>query len=128
MDLTEAVYQASRSFPREETYGLTSQLRRATASVAANIAEGNGRDHAGDYVRHLSIARGSLLESETFVELALRLQYLPQATHGELISLHQRVGRMLNKLIQAIKKRRNDQSGDEQSPKRRKKDDETNDR
>lgn len=128
MDLTEAVYQASRSFPREETYGLTSQLRRATAFVAANIAEGNGRDHAGDYVRHLSIARGSLLESETFVELALRLQYLPQATHGELISLHQRVGRMLNKLIQAIKKRRNDQSGDEQSPKRRKKDDETNDR
>lgn len=128
MDLTEAVYQASRSFPREETYGLTSQLRRATASVAANIAEGNGRDHAGDYVRHLSIAPGSLLESETFVELALRLQYLPQATHGELISLHQRVGRMLNKLIQAIKKRRNDQSGDEQSPKRRKKDDETNDR
>lgn len=128
MDLTEAVYQASRSFPREETYGLTSQLRRATASVAANIAEGNGRDHAGDYVRHLSIAPGSLLESETFVELALRLQYLPQTTHGELISLHQRVGRMLNKLIQAIKKRRNDQSGDEQSPKRRKKDDETNDR
>lgn len=128
MDLTEAVYQASRSFPREETYGLTSQLGRATASVAANIAEGNGRDHAGDYVRHLSIARGSLFESETFVELALRLQYLPQATHGELISLHQRVGRMLNKLIQAIKKRRNDQSGDEQSPKRRKKDDETNDR
>jgi four helix bundle protein len=124
MEITEAVYKASRSFPREETYGLTSQLRRAAASVAANIAEGNGREHAGDYIRHLSIARGSLLESETSVELALRLKYLPQVTHGELTSLHQRVGRMLNKLIKAIKKRRDDQSGDAQIPKwPRKKDD-----
>ena len=109
MELTVAVYSASRNFPREEIYGVTSQLRRASASVAANIAEGNGREHPGDYVRHLSIARGSLCETETFVELAQRLGLLKAAESESLFQLMHRVGKMLNKLIQAIKRRRDGQ-------------------
>lgn len=106
MDLAVDVYRTTRKFPREETYGATSQLRRAASSVAANIAEGNGREHLGDYLRHLSIARGSLAESETFIELARRLEYVTEHECEALISLHNRVGMMLNKLIQALKRRR----------------------
>jgi len=113
MDLAVAVYRASEAFPRHETYGVTSQLRRAAASVAANIAEGNGRDHPGDYVRHLSIARGSLVESETFIELGLRLGYLGAAAASELVAIHVRVGQMLNKLIKAIKRRRDGPPSDD---------------
>lgn len=112
MDLAVAVYRASEAFPRHETYGVTSQLRRAAASVAANIAEGNGREHAGDYLRHLSIARGSLLESETFVELGLRLGYLSATAASELLAIHVRVAQMLNKLMKAIKRRRDGAIGD----------------
>jgi four helix bundle protein len=112
MEVTGAVYQASRAFPRDEVYGVTSQLRRATAAVAANIAEGNGRDHAGDYFRHLSIARGSLCEAETFVELSLRLGYLKAADAEPLFQFMQRVGKMLNKLVQAIKRRRKGEKRD----------------
>jgi four helix bundle protein len=74
--------------------------------VPANIAEGNARAHVGDYLRHLSIARGSLAESETIVELARRLGYLTDEQAGELVLLHQRVGQMLNRLIQSVEKRR----------------------
>jgi four helix bundle protein len=62
MDLVEEVYKASRSFPREETYGLTSQIRRAAVSIPSNIAEGQGRRTTADFLRHLSIAYGSLRE------------------------------------------------------------------
>ncbi len=102
MERTVAVYKATEAFPKREMYGITSQLRRSAASVPANIAEGNGRMHAGDCLRHLSIARGSLAESETFVELALRLSYLSADQTAELVLLHQRVGQMLNKLVQSI--------------------------
>jgi four helix bundle protein len=88
MDLAVEVYAATRSFPRSEVYGITSQLRRSAASVAANIAEGNGREHTGDYLRFLAISRGSLAESETFIELALRLGYLAGPEADTLIQLH----------------------------------------
>ena len=105
MDMTVAVYRATGDFPKHETYGITSQLRRAAASVAANIAEGNGRTHTGDYLRHLSIARGSLVESETFVELSVRLGYLTEGSAKPLLELHTRVGKMLWKLIKSIERR-----------------------
>lgn len=108
MDLTVAIYGASGTFPRHEMYGVTSQLRRAAASVPANIAEGKGREHTGDYVRHLLIARGSPTESETFVEVALRLNYLKTSAATDLVALHQRVGQMLNGLIRALRKKRDD--------------------
>jgi four helix bundle protein len=75
-DLTVAVYGRSRSFPREEIYGRTSQLRRAAYSVPANIVEGSSRESKKDYLHFLYIARGSLSETQYFVHLAQRFDYL----------------------------------------------------
>jgi four helix bundle protein len=75
-DLTVAVYGRSRSFPREKIYGLTSQLRRAAYSVPANIVEGSSKESKKDYLHFLYIARGSLSETQYFVHLAQRLDYL----------------------------------------------------
>src|SRR4029079_12676811 len=72
-DLTVAVYECTRSFPREEIYGLTSQLRRAAYSVPANIVEGASRESKKDYLHFLYIARGSLSETQYFIHLAGRL-------------------------------------------------------
>jgi four helix bundle protein len=104
MDITEQVYQLSKSFPREETYGLTSQVRRSAASVPANIAEGNGRDSIKDYLRHLSIAVGSLCETETFLQLAVRLQYLAQNNADPLLRLIEEEGRMLRGLQKSLRR------------------------
>jgi len=76
-DLTVAIYERTRSFPREEIYGLTSQLRRAAYSVPANIVEGTSRESKKDYLHFLYIARGSLSETQYFIHLARRLDYLP---------------------------------------------------
>src|SRR5437870_11001585 len=75
-DLTVAVYERTRSFPKEEIYGLTSQLRRASYSVPANIVEGASRESKKDYLHFLYIARGPLSETQYFIHLAQRLGYL----------------------------------------------------
>src|ERR1700738_1717981 len=85
-DLTVAVYQRTRLFPKEEIYGLTSQLRRASYSVPANIVEGTSRESKKDYLHFLYIARGSLSEPQYFIHLARRLSYL--SSH-EAEALHQ---------------------------------------
>ncbi|HJT79823.1 MAG TPA: four helix bundle protein [Chthoniobacterales bacterium] len=74
-DLTVAIYERTRNFPKEELYGLTSQLRRASYSVSANIVEGATRDSKKDYLHFLYIARGSLSETQYFIHLAARLRY-----------------------------------------------------
>jgi len=84
-DLTVAVYERTRSFPKEEVYGLTSQLRRASYSVPANIVEGSSRESKKDYLHFLYIARGSLSEAQYFIHLAGRLGYL---SSEEVASLH----------------------------------------
>lgn len=104
MDIAEHVYHLSKSFPREETYGLTSQVRRSAASVPANIAEGNGRDSAKDYLRHLSIAVGSLCETETFLRLALRLDYVAPNETDTLLRLIEEEGRMLRGLQKSLRR------------------------
>ena len=99
MDFTADVYLVTRTFPKEELYGLTSQLRRAAVSVPSNIAEGQGRLSPGEFRQFLGHARGSLLEIETQLELATRLHYLKSEDSGRLLRSSAEVGRILNGLL-----------------------------
>lgn len=103
-DLTVAVYERTRSFPREEIYGLTSQLRRACYSVPANIVEGSSRESKRDYLHFLYIARGSLSETQYFIHLACRLNYLTNEEADKLIGQTRHVFACLHGLIQAVEK------------------------
>ena len=103
MDLVEATYRLTKIFPVAERFGLASQSQRAAVSVPANIAEGYGRDHRKEYLRHLTIARGSLMELETHLTIAVRLGYLTREKTLPAWDLTQQVGRMLTKLIAALK-------------------------
>ena len=103
-DLTVSVYERTRSFPREEVYGLTSQLRRASYSVPANIAEGSSREGKKDYLHFLYIARGSLSEAQYFVHLSRRLGYLSEEDATELDAQTKATFGCLHGLIQAVEK------------------------
>lgn len=105
MDLVEQIYRLAQTLPAEERYGLTSQIQRAAVSVPANIAEGHGRVHRGDYVHHLSIARGSLMEVETHLALAVRLNLLDRESAVPVWDLAQEVGKLLNGLIGALRRK-----------------------
>ena len=102
MDLVEEIYRASKSFPREEIYGLTSQIRRAAVSVPSNIAEGQGRRTTADFLRHLSIAYGSLREVKTQALISARLHYLSQGNANDLPEGAGEVGRLLNGLMASL--------------------------
>ena len=99
MDLTEEVYRTTAEFPKHELYGLVSQMRRSAVSVPSNIAEGKGRHSDPDFVRFLLHARGSLLELQTQVLIARRLQYLSEQRSSELCGHSENIGRGLNALI-----------------------------
>ena len=103
MDLVEDAYRVSSSFPQHELYGLTSQLRRAAVSIPANIAEGQARRHKNEFVQHLWIARGSLMETETHLIIAERLKYAQPASIRDLLSQTDEVSRMLSGLISSLK-------------------------
>ena len=106
MDLAIDCYRSSSSFPNDERYGLTSQLRRAAVSVPANIAEGYGRYTTKSYLYHLSVSSGSLKEVETHLLIARRLQYLAEKDIEPLFSLTSRVGRMLTALRRSLESNR----------------------
>jgi four helix bundle protein len=103
-DLTVAIYERTRTFPREEVYGLTSQLRRASYSVPANIAEGSSRESKRDYLHFLYIARGSLSETQYFIHLAQRLGYLSDEEAAGLHSRTKQAFGCLHGLIQAVER------------------------
>ena len=103
-DLTVAVYERTRSFPKEEMYGLTSQLRRASYSVPANIVEGASRESKKDYLHFLYIARGSLSETQYFIHLARRLDYLSLQEADALRDQTKFVFACLHGLILAVEK------------------------
>jgi len=105
MDLAEECYRATKLFPKDEMYGMTSQIRRAAASVAANIAEGHGRKHTGSFVQSLRVAQGSIKELETHVILAQRVGLLVSDTSNILLTKSDRIGKMLRSLIRALQKR-----------------------
>ena len=102
VDLSVAVYGVTREWPREEIYGLTSQARRAAISVAANIAEGYGRDARGSYVNFLKIAQGSLKELETHVIIAQRLGFPQQAELDAILEKSESVGKLLRLLVRKL--------------------------
>jgi four helix bundle protein len=102
MDLVVNCYRITEQFPKIEIYGLTSQLQRAAVSVAANIAEGNGRSHTREYLNQLSMAYGSLMEVETHLQIGARLHYIDDASLKALLEKTAEIGRMLNGLMQAL--------------------------
>ena len=104
--LVTEIYKASSGFPREEMYGLTSQLRRAAVSVPSNVAEGQGRATSGEFIQFLCHARGSLFEVETQVIVAHNLSYLSDAQCEMLIANISELGRILNGLISSLQRRK----------------------
>ncbi|MAY74353.1 MAG: four helix bundle protein [Phycisphaerae bacterium] len=105
MALAEAVYLSTRSMPNEERFGLTMQMRRAAVSVPSNIAEGHGRQSRADYLRFLRVARGSLSELSTQIEIATTLQLLePPPTMTDLLA---ETDRVLQALIHSLEKKPN---------------------
>jgi four helix bundle protein len=98
MDLAEAVYHLAAKFPANETYRLCSQVTRAVASVPANIAEGNARGSKRDYANFLSVAKDSLMETETFLMLAVRLRYISQTEAATAFDLVTEISKMLTSL------------------------------
>jgi four helix bundle protein len=102
IELSVAIYKSSMTFPREEVYGLTSQIRRASVSVASNIAEGQGRNSVGEFRQFLGIARGSNLEVQTQLVIASKLGFGHPAAIANCESLSIEVGRMLNGLMNSL--------------------------
>jgi four helix bundle protein len=102
MSLAEACYRLTRQFPREEQFGLTSQIRRSAGSIAANIAEGHGRENTGSFVQSLRMSQGSLKELETHLILAERVGLLPASDSQAALAQCESVGKMVRALIRSL--------------------------
>lgn len=102
MDLAEDIYRQTASFPREEMYNLTQQIRRSAISVPSNIAEGKGRNSRREFTQFLFHARGSLLELKTQVMIAKRLRYFSEQQAGDILIVADSVGRSLTGLINSL--------------------------
>jgi four helix bundle protein len=105
IDFVVGCYRLTERFPRTEQYGLAAQLQRAAVSVPSNIAEGAGRHHTKEYVRHLGVARGSLFEAETQIIIAGRLGYVADADTRPLLAAVGEIGRMLHGLIASLERK-----------------------
>ena len=103
MDLVEQIYLLTQTFPRQEIYGLTSQMQRAAVSIPSNIAEGHTRDHSKEYLHHLSMAQASLAELETQLEIATRLKYISPEQLKQILMSVTSLGRQLYALRNALR-------------------------
>ena len=99
-----AIYKETRAFPRQEVFGLTSQLRRAAVSIASNIVEGAARFSEAEYLHFLDAAYGSAREVEYQVGLAFRLGFLPEQSHRQLSALTVETSKVLNGLLRSLRK------------------------
>ena len=105
MTLAESVYKTTQQLPREERYGLTSQMRRAAVSIPSNIAEGEGRGSDGQLLHGLTISYGSLRELETQLLLSRRLRLLKETETSAMFEQCEEVGRLLNGLMRTVRNR-----------------------
>jgi four helix bundle protein len=105
MALAEHCYRVKASFPKEEIYGLTAQMRKSAVSIAANIAEGHGRETVGAFVQFLRVAQGSLKELETHLLLASRVRCTSESEVEPVLARCDDVGRMLRSLIRSLQKK-----------------------
>ena len=103
IELVTRIYAATRSFPKEELYGLTSQIRRACVSVSANIAEGHARDYRKEYLQFLSISLGSLAEVQTLLFIAQKLSYLSEGDFAEMYDMADKNFKMIKNLQRSLK-------------------------
>lgn len=104
-ELVLQIYRMTKTFPREEMFGLTSQMRKAAVSIPANIAEGAGRRTLRDYLNFLGIAMGSLAELSYYIELYCKLGYLREQDRAQLLAKYEETSRTLQGLIQALNQR-----------------------
>jgi len=102
IELVVEIYEITKHFPREEMYGLTSQIRRAAVSVPANISEGAARNYSREFIRFLRIAQASLSEVETLMEISLKLTYLDENKFKSIQGRIFKVNAQLSGLIKAI--------------------------
>lgn len=108
IDLADAIYNHCKSFPADERFGLVSQLQRASVSVAANIAEGAARESTKEFIRHLSIAQGSLAEVQTLLVIAQRRKFGAESDNRHLANQGQSIARMLVALRKALRRKLED--------------------
>jgi four helix bundle protein len=104
MKLVTDVYKIAETLPKVEVFGLASQLKRAIVSVPSNIAEGQGRDSTKEFIHHLSISYGSLMEAETQIQIASNLGYISQVEADTVIDQAAEVGRLVNGLSRSLKR------------------------
>ncbi len=105
MDLSVECYAITKQFPREELFGLASQIRRSSSALAANIAEGHGRETPGAFVQFLRVAQGSLKELETHLILSARVDYLDQNVERQLLERCDELGKIVRGLIRSLQRR-----------------------
>jgi four helix bundle protein len=105
IDLVTKMYSSTQKFPKEELFGLTSQIRRSAVSIPSNIAEGYGRDSNKEYLRFLNVSIGSLFELQTQIEIAKNIMYLNEKDFNDLYENSREIERMLVSFIKKIKER-----------------------
>ncbi|MEW6574283.1 MAG: four helix bundle protein [Bacillota bacterium] len=105
IDLVQKIYQFTQRFPKEEIYGLTSQIRRAAVSIPANIAEGQSRNSTGEFKQFLGMAKGSLAELETLLILSEKLTFLERINAEELLNNCEEINKLLNGLLKSLSTR-----------------------